>query len=684
MWIKTGVVKVNLMMSGVSAFLWQAALMLLAAYFLGAFIGCWLRRRLGKPPKVAMEADTETRAAATTAGATAAVGAAAVAATASGVTERFGRALEGDDPTPWTDTASDTAQAEQEQSERNTGAMGDAAARTATTKPVQPESPSEASPTETPDTQTVEDAPKQFTPPMSAAAAAALAARLAANAAEPSSATEARPVEADTPTSTVAKMETIDPPAAVSVPDLPAATGSSGQAIVAAPMSQSDAAPSSSSDDLTLIEGVTSADAQSLSAAGFTTFAAIATWSAADVSAMSNVVGDRRISRENWIEQAQLLQIGTGTTFSRHSQPDLAPRPDAVSVTPVTPDTPSQPAAEAALMPLTEQEEPPAETSASEQGAAAAPHQKSGSDSANSAALAAAAAAAAAALAPMTARAPTADATAKSDPETSNQKPDVSDRAAFSRERRGYADDLQQIDGINAEVEKLLNEQGVTRIAQIAGWPIGEQQRIDRLLGGMNRVSREGWVDQARRISGFVDPEPQPAPATEPGRAPEPIKIAPEEAPIVIKPTPTSDSVDATAADDAVEADPESAQPADEEPPSSVLPLGNVPAAAKPVRGLRSVRSEALVGANTVDSDGVNDDLKHIRGVGVLIEKRLRAMGFTSFAQIGSWTQSDVDRVNQKLDFRGRIERENWIEQARILAAGGQTDFSRRQERGET
>ena len=35
------------------------------------------------------------------------------------------------------------------------------------------------------------------------------------------------------------------------------------------------------------------------------------------------------------------------------------------------------------------------------------------------------------------------------------------------------------------------------------------------------------------------------------------------------------------------------------------------------------------------------------------------------------------------LDFKGRIERENWVEQARILAAGGQTEFSRRVDRGE-
>ena len=58
-------------------------------------------------------------------------------------------------------------------------------------------------------------------------------------------------------------------------------------------------------------------------------------------------------------------------------------------------------------------------------------------------------------------------------------------------------------------------------------------------------------------------------------------------------------------------------------------------------------------------------------------------MGVTSYRQFANWSGADVDRVSQVLDFRGRIERENWVEQARILSAGGQTEFSRRVDRGE-
>jgi predicted flap endonuclease-1-like 5' DNA nuclease len=76
-------------------------------------------------------------------------------------------------------------------------------------------------------------------------------------------------------------------------------------------------------------------------------------------------------------------------------------------------------------------------------------------------------------------------------------------------------------------------------------------------------------------------------------------------------------------------------------------------------------------------------DLKRIRGIGVLIEKRLNSLGVTSYEQIAEWTVADIERVSQTLDFKGRIERENWVEQARILASGGQTEFSRRADRGE-
>ncbi|WP_299075330.1 50S ribosomal protein L21 [uncultured Ruegeria sp.] len=64
------------------------------------------------------------------------------------------------------------------------------------------------------------------------------------------------------------------------------------------------------------------------------------------------------------------------------------------------------------------------------------------------------------------------------------------------------------------------------------------------------------------------------------------------------------------------------------------------------------------------------DDLKKLSGVGPALEKKLLAAGITTFAQIAAWTDEDVAAMDEKLSFKGRIEREGWIEQAKELAKG--------------
>lgn len=62
------------------------------------------------------------------------------------------------------------------------------------------------------------------------------------------------------------------------------------------------------------------------------------------------------------------------------------------------------------------------------------------------------------------------------------------------------------------------------------------------------------------------------------------------------------------------------------------------------------------------------DDLKKLSGVGPALEKKLIAGGVTSFAQIAAWTEADIAEFDEKLSFKGRIEREGWVEQAKDLA----------------
>lgn len=64
------------------------------------------------------------------------------------------------------------------------------------------------------------------------------------------------------------------------------------------------------------------------------------------------------------------------------------------------------------------------------------------------------------------------------------------------------------------------------------------------------------------------------------------------------------------------------------------------------------------------------DDLKLLSGVGPVLEKKLNEAGVTSFAQIAGWSAKDIEEFDEKLSFKGRIEREGWVEQAKKLAKG--------------
>lgn len=69
-------------------------------------------------------------------------------------------------------------------------------------------------------------------------------------------------------------------------------------------------------------------------------------------------------------------------------------------------------------------------------------------------------------------------------------------------------------------------------------------------------------------------------------------------------------------------------------------------------------------------ADAGADDLKKLSGVGPALEKKLLEAGVTSFAQIAAWTEADIAEFDEKLSFKGRIEREGWVEQAKELAKG--------------
>jgi predicted flap endonuclease-1-like 5' DNA nuclease len=82
------------------------------------------------------------------------------------------------------------------------------------------------------------------------------------------------------------------------------------------------------------------------------------------------------------------------------------------------------------------------------------------------------------------------------------------------------------------------------------------------------------------------------------------------------------------------------------------------------------VHERAAVGA---------DDLKQIKGIGPRLEALLNSLGVSSYAQIAEWNDAEIDRIDAQLgNFQGRIRRDDWPAQARLLAAGDRAGFENR------
>ena len=74
---------------------------------------------------------------------------------------------------------------------------------------------------------------------------------------------------------------------------------------------------------------------------------------------------------------------------------------------------------------------------------------------------------------------------------------------------------------------------------------------------------------------------------------------------------------------------------------------------------------------------GDGDDLGRIKGVGPKLVTLLHDLGVTTYSEIAGWTDEDIDRIDAQLGrFSGRIRRDNWVEQARLLSAGDEAAYA--------
>ena len=146
----------------------------------------------------------------------------------------------------------------------------------------------------------------------------------------------------------------------------------------------------------------------------------------------------------------------------------------------------------------------------------------------------------------------------------------------------------------------------------------------------------------------------------------------------------------------------EATKPAAKKPaakkPAAKKPAAKKPAAktaaAKPAAKKAASKTAAKPARKPVAKDGKPemlkkarasgaDDLKQIKGVGPKLEAMLNTMGVYHFDQVSGWRAKEVKWVDENLEgFKGRVSRDEWVKQAKVLARGGQTEFSKKVKKG--
>ena len=208
----------------------------------------------------------------------------------------------------------------------------------------------------------------------------------------------------------------------------------------------------------------------------------------------------------------------------------------------------------------------------------------------------------------------------------------------------GPSDNLKLIKGIGPGNEAVLNDLGTRRFGQIAGWDDANATWVGHHMAFPGRVGREHWVEQARLLAAGIE--------TDHARDVRSGKIA------------IGDH-----ADDPMDA----AQIAQMQ--------ATMPKIAPKVEGEERHGGKRPLGLAEARG-GTADDLKRIRGIGLQNEMRLHSLGIWHFDQIAAWTREQVQWVGSYLAFPGRIDREDWLAQAKLLAQGKDTAFSKRVDGG--
>ncbi|WP_027053019.1 ATP-binding cassette domain-containing protein [Mesorhizobium erdmanii] len=105
-------------------------------------------------------------------------------------------------------------------------------------------------------------------------------------------------------------------------------------------------------------------------------------------------------------------------------------------------------------------------------------------------------------------------------------------------------------------------------------------------------------------------------------------------------------------------------------------------AAKAPTAKAPTAKAEGISNRLAAPRGGKADNLTRIKGIGTVNEKKLNEHGIFHFDQIGAWKKADVETAEAYLAFDGRIAREEWVKQAKLLGQGKDTEFARRVDAG--
>ncbi len=183
-------------------------------------------------------------------------------------------------------------------------------------------------------------------------------------------------------------------------------------------------------------------------------------------------------------------------------------------------------------------------------------------------------------------------------------------------------------------------------------------------LDGIARQQGSAGIDIGASAEAPVEDVLAAEPVVEKPVAKEETPAPAEQAPAPVPAAPVVEAAPAPAAP-VVEAAPAPAAPVVEAAPAPAAPV--VEAAPAPEAPADPADPSAPL---FTAPEGDPDDLKKISGVGPVLEGKLHALGITKFAQVAAFTPQDITNVDDRLSFKGRIERDNWLEQAAELANG--------------